>query len=33
MDDGSVGRSGRTEVKLLALEVVWLEVAKSTTQS
>jgi hypothetical protein len=26
-------RGGRTDVKLLALEVVWLEASKSTTQS
>jgi hypothetical protein len=25
MDEGSVGRGGRTEVKLSALEVVWVE--------
>jgi hypothetical protein len=28
-----VGRGDRTEVKLAALKVVWLEVPESTTQS
>jgi hypothetical protein len=30
---GSVGRSDRTEVKLPALEVVWLGALESVTQS
>jgi hypothetical protein len=33
MDAGSVKMCGRTEVKLLASEVVWLEAPESTTQS
>jgi hypothetical protein len=33
MDEGSVGRGGRTEVKLPILKVVWLEAPKSVTQS
>jgi hypothetical protein len=33
IDEGSVGRGGRIEVKLLTLEVVWLEASKSATQS
>jgi hypothetical protein len=33
MDEGSVRRGGRTEVKLPALKVVWLEVSESATQS
>ena len=33
MDEGSVGRGGRTEVKLPTLKVVWLEAPKSATQS
>jgi hypothetical protein len=33
MDEGSVRRGGRTEVKLLTLKVVWLEASKSVTQS
>jgi hypothetical protein len=33
MEEGSVERSGRIEVKLSALEVVWLEAPKSVTQS
>jgi hypothetical protein len=33
MDEGSVGRGGQTEVKLPTLEVVWLEVPESATQS
>jgi hypothetical protein len=33
MDEGSVGRDGWTKVKLLALEVVWLQALKSVTQS
>jgi hypothetical protein len=32
MDEGSVGRSDRTEVKLRTLEVVWLEAPESVTQ-
>jgi hypothetical protein len=31
MDEGLVEKGGRTEVKLLALEVVWLEVPKFVT--
>jgi hypothetical protein len=33
MDEGSVRRGDRTEVKLPALKVVWLEVPESMTQS
>jgi hypothetical protein len=33
MDEGSVEVGGRTEVKLLASKVVWLEAPESTTQS
>jgi hypothetical protein len=33
MDEGSVGRGDRTEVKLLILEGVWLEAPESMTQS
>jgi hypothetical protein len=33
MDAGSVKMCGRTEVKLLASEVVWLEAPESATQS
>jgi hypothetical protein len=33
MDEGSVEVVGRTEVKLPASEVVWLEAPKSATQS
>jgi hypothetical protein len=33
MDEGSVGRADRTEVKLLILEEVWLEAPESMTQS
>jgi hypothetical protein len=33
MDKGLVGRGGLTDVKLLALEVVWLEASESVTQS
>jgi hypothetical protein len=33
MDKGSVGRDGRTEIKLPALEVLWLEAPESATQS
>jgi hypothetical protein len=33
MDEGSVKVGGRTEVKLLASEVVWLETPESATQS
>jgi hypothetical protein len=33
MDEGLVGRGGRTEVKLPALEVVWLETSEYATQS
>jgi hypothetical protein len=33
MDEGSVGRADRTEVKLLILEGVWLEAPESMTQS
>jgi hypothetical protein len=32
MDEGSVGRGGRTEGKLPALEVVWLEALELVTQ-
>jgi hypothetical protein len=33
MDEASMGRGGQIEVKLLALEVAWLEALKSMTQS
>jgi hypothetical protein len=33
MDEGSVEVGGRTEVKLPASEVMWLEVLESTMQS
>jgi hypothetical protein len=33
MDEGSVEVVGRTEVKLPASEVVWLEASESVTQS
>jgi hypothetical protein len=33
MDEGSVGKRDRTEVKVLAVEVVWLEAPESVTQS
>jgi hypothetical protein len=33
MDERSVEVGGRTEVKLLAFEVVWLEAPESATQS
>jgi hypothetical protein len=33
MDEGSVEVVGRTEVKLPAFEVVWLEAPESVTQS
>jgi hypothetical protein len=33
MDEGSVEGDGRTQVKLLAYEVLWLEVSRSVTQS
>jgi hypothetical protein len=33
MDEGSVGRGGRIEVKLPAVKVVWLDALKSVTQS
>jgi hypothetical protein len=33
MDEGSVEVVGRTEVKLPASEVVWLEASESATQS
>jgi hypothetical protein len=33
MDEGSMGRGGRIEVKLSALKVVWLEAQESMTQS
>jgi hypothetical protein len=33
MDKGLVGRADQTEVKLPTLEVVWLEVSESATQS
>jgi hypothetical protein len=32
-DKGSMGRGGQTEVKLTALEVMWLEAPESMTQS
>jgi hypothetical protein len=33
MDEGSVGRGGRIEVKLPTLEVVWLDAPEYATQS
>jgi hypothetical protein len=33
MDEGSVEVGGRTEDKLLASEVVWMEMPESVTQS
>jgi hypothetical protein len=33
MDEGSVERGGRTEIKLLSLGVVWLEALEFVTQS